>query len=58
MKHKECEKCGRDTVTKCRKCGKDLCLGHLYQYTDESNIAITRNSPLLCRECYMETYKR
>lgn len=57
-KHKECVICGADTVVKCKKCGKDLCLGHIYQYVDESNIAITKNSPMLCAECYRKTYLR
>ena len=56
--HKECEICGRYTVVKCSKCGKDVCLAHVYQYVDESNIAITRNLPMLCAECYIKTYQR
>lgn len=40
----------------CRKCGKKLCGSHIYSYVDESNGAITKNSPLLCRECYEEKY--
>lgn len=56
-KHEKCEICGRDTVVKCSKCGKNVCLRHIYQYVDESNIAITRNSPMLCAECYVEKYK-
>ena len=51
-KRKECVICGMNTAVKCKKCGKDFCLRHIYQYVDESNIAITKNSPLLCAEYY------
>jgi len=43
---------------KCKDCGKDLCGKHAYSYVDESNIAITNNSPHCCRECYIKRYKR
>ena len=39
---------------KCRDCGKKT--KDLYMYVDESNIAITRNSPFLCKSCYIKRY--
>jgi hypothetical protein len=49
--------CGCDPVPKsqlyrCSKCGKNFCGKHIYQYVDESNEAITKNSPLLYKDCY------
>lgn len=40
----------------CESCGKPLCSCRAYQYTDESNGAITANAPFLCRECYETRY--
>ena len=37
-------------------CGKPLCSCRAYQYTDESNGAITANAPYLCRDCYETRY--
>ena len=41
---------------KCSNCNDIKCLKHIYSYVDESNIAITKNSPLFCRICYREKY--
>ncbi len=41
---------------RCESCGKPLCSCHAYQYTDESNGAITASAPFLCRSCYEERY--
>lgn len=54
--------CGCDPMPKkdtalCQKCNNRFCLKHIYSYVDESNGAITKNSPLLCFECYNKTYK-
>lgn len=38
----------------CQHCGKET--NDLYIYVDESNIAITQNSPYLCKECYKQKY--
>lgn len=40
----------------CESCGKPLCSCRAYQYTDESNGAITANAPYLCRDCYETRY--
>lgn len=51
-----CEIPSRKTAarnTTCRGCGKRFCGRHLFCYVDESNIAICRNSPLLCASCYV-----
>lgn len=40
----------------CESCGKPLCSCRAYQYTDESNGAITANAPYLCRACYETRY--
>lgn len=42
---------------KCTNCKEVRCLKHIYSYVDESNRSITKNSPLLCKDCYTETYK-
>ena len=39
----------------CQMCGKQT--EELYQYIDESNIAITYNSPFLCEKCYQTKYE-
>lgn len=41
-------------TNKCQHCGKKT--DDLYIYVDESNIAITQNSPYLCKECYKQKY--
>lgn len=40
----------------CTKCKETRCLKHIYSYVDESNRAITKNSPLLCKSCYRDNY--
>lgn len=45
-------------VYACSVCKKIICGKHAYQYTDESNIAITKNSPILCLEDYNKTYEK
>lgn len=40
----------------CEACGKPLCSCRAYQYTDESNGAITASAPFLCRNCYEQRY--
>lgn len=39
---------------KCQKCGKET--KDLYMYVDGNNISITKNSPFLCKSCYIKTY--
>ena len=56
MKQVKCNICDNKTKNTCRMCGKPFCNSHLYSYVDESNIAITKNSPLLCKECYIKRY--
>ena len=41
---------------RCEACGKPLCSCRAYQYTDESNGAITASAPFLCRDCYEKKY--
>ncbi len=41
---------------RCEACGKPLCSCRAYQYTDESNGAITASAPFLCRDCYEKRY--
>lgn len=41
---------------KCEKCGKKAALSEVYQYTDESNGAISWHAPYVCRECYDKLY--
>ena len=36
----------------CEKCKKSLCQEHAYFYVDGNNIAVTNNSPYLCKNCY------
>jgi hypothetical protein len=45
----------RDWET-CTDCRYIFCQRHIGSYVDESNRAITRNSPLLCKLCYYERY--
>lgn len=42
----------------CEICKKSLCPEHSYSYVDENNIAITNNSPYLCKECYEKKYNK
>lgn len=46
----------RKFAGRCEACGKPLCSCRAYQYTDESNAAITASAPFLCRECYETRY--
>lgn len=46
----------RKFAGRCEACGKPLCSCRAYQYTDESNGAITASAPFLCRECYEKRY--
>ena len=48
----------RRDCEKCTKCKENFCLKHVFQYVDESNISITKNSPLYCRNCFREKYPR
>lgn len=40
----------------CEECKKEICSCKAYQYVDESNAAITNNSPYLCKNCYEKKY--
>lgn len=40
----------------CEACGKSICACKAYQYTDDSNGAISANSQYLCRDCYEKKY--
>lgn len=40
----------------CVKCKKWFCDKHIYTRVDESNIAITKNAPKLCKEDYKDHY--
>lgn len=40
----------------CEKCKKSLCQEHAYFYVDGNNIAVTNNSPYLCKNCYEKKY--
>lgn len=46
----------RKFAGRCEACGKPLCSCRAYQYTDESNGAITASAPFLCRDCYEQRY--
>lgn len=41
---------------KCANCGKEIPDNLAFSYVDESNAAITRNSPYLCWRCYNKKY--
>ena len=41
----------------CEECQKEICSCKAYQYLDESNAAISNNSPYLCKTCYEKKYK-
>ena len=43
-------------LNKCAKCGEIKQLNELFCYVDGNNISITKNSPFLCRKCYLEKY--
>ena len=40
----------------CEECQKEICSCKAYQYVDESNAAISNNSPYLCKSCYEKKY--
>lgn len=40
----------------CEECKKEICSCKAYQYIDESNAAISNNSPYLCKNCYEKKY--
>lgn len=42
----------------CKNCGIEKELNELFCYVDGNNIAITKNSPLLCYDCYVKKYKK
>lgn len=46
----------RKFTGKCEGCSASICSCKAYQYVDESNQAITDNSPYLCRKCYEERH--
>ncbi|MDR2597255.1 MAG: YopX family protein [Treponema sp.] len=60
-KTKRCFVCGNKLTNKtqytCSNCGKVLCGKHSFTYVDGNNGAITKNSPILCRECYEVKYE-
>jgi len=43
-------------LIKCDECGKLLPPDQIFSYVDGNNCAITKNSPNLCRECYIKRY--
>ena len=46
LKRNNCEE-----VNKCPNCGNYTIPSNIYQYVDESNCAITNNSPQFCCQC-------
>jgi len=55
-----CKECG-EMITRyqtwyCRDCQQPCCAKHIFRRVDEANEAITRNAPVLCRECYYARY--
>lgn len=52
-----CGDCGKPVYKKdsfvCKKCNKILCGSHAYSYIDGNNVAITKNSPTYCKQCYL-----
>jgi len=42
---------------KCQECRGNFPLDKLFCYVDGNNIAITKSSPELCKECYLIKYK-
>lgn len=60
MKAHRVEKTARTRIRKfngyCEECKKKICSCKSYQYVDESNAAITNNSPYLCKQCYEKRY--
>jgi hypothetical protein len=61
-KTQTCTECAKELnkkeVCTCANCGKTLCAKHTYSYVDEANHAITKNSPEVCRKCYLKLYGR
>jgi hypothetical protein len=43
-------------LMKCQNCGVMLSPSKTFQYVDGNNGAITKNSPILCRDCYEKKY--
>ena len=41
---------------KCERCGERKTPNEVYQRVDGNNVAITRNAPYLCADCYLEEY--
>ena len=56
-----CVMCDATTTRKadlhhCWDCGSVLCGRCAVSYVDGNNIAITKQSPALCRPCYVQRY--
>ena len=43
-------------LQKCAACGVEHTLDELFSYVDGNNRAITKNSPELCRLCFLARY--
>ena len=43
-------------LQKCARCGVKHTLDELYSYVDGNNRAITKNSPELCKPCFLARY--
>ena len=41
---------------KCYECGVEKNGKNIFSYVDGNNIAITKNSPNLCKSCYTKKY--
>lgn len=55
---KECKDLHRNkNIMRCKKCCDGFCMKHIYSRVDESNIAITKNAPNYCEQCYKEVYQ-
>lgn len=56
-----CTECNAQILKKdtfiCSYCKAHFCPKHIGSYVDESNIAITKNSPLYCAEDYKLIYR-
>ncbi len=46
----------RRVPDKCQSCRKQFPPKELFIYVDGNNGSITRNSPVLCRACYVARY--
>jgi len=46
----------RKSNGKCERCGEKFPESELHSYVDESNAAITYNSPYYCGKCYRIVY--